>query len=423
MGRTVEVDCCIAGGGPAGMMAGLLFARAGCRTLVLEKHADFLRDFRGDTVHPSTLQIMDELGLLDAFLERPHQRAAHLAGVFDGTRIPILDFTRLDAACKFIAFMPQWHFLDFLAGAAASLPGFALEMRATVTALIEDGGRIAGLRADTASGPLEVRAKLVIGADGRSSDVRRCAGLAVATTGAPIDVLWFRVPRTADEEAEPLLSAGPGHLIITLNRGDYYQCAFVIPKGGADRVKAGGIEAFRRAVADTAAPLARNVGSISGFDEIRLLTVAIDRLERWSRPGLVMIGDGAHAMSPVGGVGINLAVQDAVAAANLLAGPLADGTLTDGDLDRVRRRRLWAVRATQAFQVQIQDRLVAPILAQRGGRVRPPLAVRVVSRVPWLRRRAAALVGLGIRPEHVRSPARHRPTAPGPARDPHAGGA
>jgi 2-polyprenyl-6-methoxyphenol hydroxylase-like FAD-dependent oxidoreductase len=411
MSRSLDVDCCVVGGGPAGVMAGLLFARAGCTTLVLEKHADFLRDFRGDTVHPSTLEVMRELGLLDAYLQRPHQQLLRLAGAFSGERIELTDFSAIDATCKFIAFMPQWHFLDFVAGAAKSLPTFSIGMEANATGLIEDGDRVAGVRAETPDGPLEVRARLVIGADGRHSTVRDCAGFAVEEIGAPMDVLWFRVPRAPTDAEETLFNAGPGHIIITIDRGDYYQCAFVIPKGEAAAVKARGLDAFRAEAVATAPQLAPTIDALADLDDVKLLTVAIDRLSRWSRPGLLMIGDSAHAMSPIGGVGINLAVQDAVAAANLLAGPLADGRLADADLDKVRKRRLWPVRATQFVQVQAQNRIVKPILTDGAAPPRPPPIFRLVARSRWLRRRTAALIGLGVRPEHVRSPARYTPTA------------
>jgi len=412
MTRTLEVDCCIAGGGPAGMMAGLLFARAGCKTLVLEKHSDFLRDFRGDTVHPSTLEIMQELGLLEEFLKRPHQPLSHLAGIFGGERVEIIDFSLIDATCKFLALMPQWHFLDFISGAAKSLPDFSVEMNAQVTSLIEENGRINGVHSETADGPMDVRAKLVIGADGRGSTVRDCAGFKVRDIGAPIDVLWFRVPRDPDEDEELLLNAGAGNFVVTIDRGDYYQCAFVIPKGGADAVKKQPLDAFRKAVISTVPFLRGKMDALTDFDDVKLLTVTIDRLERWSRPGLLMIGDSAHAMSPVGGVGINLAIQDAVAAANFLAGPLADGTLKDDDLEKVRKRRLMPVRVTQFMQGQAQNHILKPALAKGNAMPRPPLPLRLVSKLTWLKRRASTFVGLGLRQEHVRSPERYKPISP-----------
>jgi 2-polyprenyl-6-methoxyphenol hydroxylase-like FAD-dependent oxidoreductase len=411
MQAIIDTDCVIAGGGPAGMMAGLLFARAGVRTVVLEKHADFLRDFRGDTVHPSTLELMRELGLLDAFLKLPHRRLSRLSGVFGEHQYNIADFGSLDTTCKFIAFVPQWHFLDFLADAGRSLPTFTIIMSAEVTGLIEEAGRVTGIRAATPAGPLDVRARLTIGADGRHSRVREAAGFTVTEAGAAIDVLWFSVPRQAKSDDEPLFNAGPGHIVITIDRGDYYQCAFIIAKGAADAVKAKGLDWFRRTVARTAVRLAGNIDAITSWNDVKLLTVAMDRLESWSRPGLLMIGDAAHAMSPVGGVGINLAVQDAVAAANLIAEPLAGGYLTDEVLLKVRARRTWPTRATQFMQVRAQNNVIAPLL-DPGAEPDAPWPIKLISAVPFLQRQLAKLVGLGVRPEHVRSPERHRIVPP-----------
>jgi len=407
----VETDCVVAGGGPAGIMAGLLFARAGIRTVVLEKHADFLRDFRGDTVHPSTLEIMRELGLLNAFLKLPHRRLSRLAGVFGKHRYNIADFGNLDTACKFIVFVPQWHLLDFLAEAGRSLPTLRIVMSAEVTGLIEMSGRVTGIRAITRDGPLEVRARLTIGADGRHSRVRDAAALKVTDVGAPIDVLWFSVPRRAKSEDEPLFNAGPGHIVITIDRGEYYQCAFVIAKGAAERLKEKGIAWFRSTVAQTAERLAGDIDAVTSWDDVKLLTVAIDRLESWSRPGLLMIGDAAHAMSPVGGVGINLAIQDAVAAANLLAAPLAGGYLADGDLMKVMARRSWPTRATQFAQVRAQNNIITPLLDANAG-PDAPWPVKLIAGLPFLQRQLARFVGLGVRPEHIRSPERYRIVPP-----------
>ena len=403
MADQVTARCCIAGGGPAGMMLGHLLARAGIDVLVLEKHADFLRDFRGDTIHPSTLELMHELGALRDFLALPHQEVRQLGATVGGVSIPIADFGHLPTHCRFIAFMPQWDFLNFLAARSARYPAFRLWMRAEVTDVIEEGGRIAGLRVLTERGTQEVRADLVVAADGRHSAVRERAGMRVRDLGAPMDVLWFRLSRKQDDPADTMGYFDPGRIFITINRGDYWQCGHVIAKGRGEALRREGIEAFRARLAAIAPFVGDRVGELSSWDDVSLLTVAVDRLERWYRPGLLCIGDAAHAMSPIGGVGINLAIQDAVAAANLLAGPLRAGRVAVEDLARVEQRRLWPTRVTQWLQVVAQRRVIAAVL---GGRVpgRPALLLRLLARFPILRRIPARLVGIGVRPEHIRSP-------------------
>jgi 2-polyprenyl-6-methoxyphenol hydroxylase-like FAD-dependent oxidoreductase len=422
--QTLHTRCCIAGGGPAGMMLGLLLARAGVPVLVLEKHADFLRDFRGDTVHPSTLEVMHELGLLDAFLARPHDEARVLHATVGGTELTIADFSRLRTRCRFIALMPQWEFLDFLRDEAQRYPDFRLLMQTVANGLIEQDGRVLGVRAASADGPLEIRADLVIGADGRHSTLRAAAGLAVQDLGAPIDVLWLRLPTAAGDPAESGGRIEHGHFLAMIHRNQYWQCAYVIPKGGIEAVRAAGLAAFRTELARAAPLFADRVQTLASWDDIKLLAVAVDRLRRWWKPGLLCIGDAAHAMSPIGGVGINLAIQDAVAAANLLAAPLADAGIGAAALTpllaQVERRRLLPARLTQAVQVRIQNQLLAPVVGGQD-RNRPPQRQRQIQtthtqpmRVPWLLRclnrwpllRAlpAYAVGVGVRPEHVRSP-------------------
>jgi 2-polyprenyl-6-methoxyphenol hydroxylase-like FAD-dependent oxidoreductase len=399
----IKTTCCIAGGGPAGIMLGFLLARAGVDVVVLEKHRDFLRDFRGDTIHPSTLEIMYELDLLEEFLKLPHQEARHLSGVIGDTSIRIADFTHLPTHCKFIALMPQWDFLDFLASHAHGFPSFHLRMQAEVTALVEEGGRIAGVQAKTPEGPLAVAADLVVGADGRHSLVRERAGLEVDDLGAPIDVLWMRLSRRPSDGAEPLGRIGAGKILVMLDRGEYWQCAYVIPKGGFDELKNKGPESFRAAVVELAPEVRDRVHELKSWDEIKLLTVKVDRLRKWYRPGLLCIGDAAHAMSPVGGVGINLAIQDAVAAANRLTGPLRAGTASENDLAEVQRRRTLPTRATQWLQVQVQNRILSRVLASRQ-MPSPPWLLRLVDRCPLLQRIPARLVGIGFGPEHVHTP-------------------
>jgi 2-polyprenyl-6-methoxyphenol hydroxylase-like FAD-dependent oxidoreductase len=407
-GQSARVRCCIAGGGPAGIMLGFLLARAGIQVLVLEKHRDFLRDFRGDTIHPSTLQVMHELGLLDAFLARPHQEVRELRGIIGDTEIRIADFSHLPTSCKFIALMPQWDFLNFLAEVGGRFPGFELRMEAEVTDIVEEGGRIVGLRGHTSregpGGGFEVRADLVVGADGRHSVVRERAGLAVTNLGAPIDVLWMRLSKKPGDPGQTLGRINYGRMLVTLERGDYWQCAFVIRKGGFDAIRERGLASFRGEIVRIAPFLGDRVGELREWDDIKLLTVAVDRLERWWRPGLLCIGDCAHAMSPIGGVGINLAIQDAVAAANILAGPLRAGRLTDADLEAVQRRRTLPTRLTQGMQIAIQRRVLDPVIG-RDEPIAAPWSIRLFNYLPWLARIPARLMGMGFRPEHVRTPA------------------
>lgn len=399
--KIISCRCLVVGGGPAGMMAGYLLARAGVDVVVLEKHADFLRDFRGDTVHPSTLRIMEELGLLNEFLKQPHSKVDKLEGLFGDKRIRIADLRRLKVTCPFVAFMPQWDFLKFLSEKASGLPNFRLLMQVEATDLIKENGRVTGVKAKSPDGPLTVQSELVLGCDGRRSIIRSAAKLRVQDTGAPIDVLWFRVTRDPKDSDSVFARLQQGRMLVTLNRGDYWQCAYVIPKGSIDEIKNRGLDAFRHDVAAIDSALAPFVNDIKSWDDIKLLSVAIDHMPRWSLPGLLCIGDAAHAMSPVGGVGINLAIQDAVATSNLLARKLVSGTVTEKDLDSVRRRRLFAARVIQRLQVQVQNRILHPVVnAQRPLRV--PLFLRIIGACPWLQGLTARVIGLGITPEHVR---------------------
>jgi 2-polyprenyl-6-methoxyphenol hydroxylase-like FAD-dependent oxidoreductase len=395
-----SLDCCIVGGGPAGLMLGLLLARAGRSVTVLEKHADFLRDFRGDTIHPSTMEVMHELALLDRFTQLPHQKVFQLYGQFGNSRIPIADFSHLPVHAPYIALMPQWDFLDFLVDEARRYPGFKLLMQAEATDLIQEAGEVKGVCVRTPEGPRELRAALTIAADGRHSLLRERAGLKVQDLGAPMDVLWFRLSRRPDDPVETMGRFEPGRIIVTLNRGTYWQCAFVIPKGDIKAIKAAGLSAFR-ANLETLLPLpADRPLDICSWEDIKLLTVSVDRLESWCKPGLLCIGDAAHAMSPIGGVGINLAVQDAVAAANILAGPLANGPVGLDKLRHVQKRRQWPTRVTQRLQLLIQNNIIAPTLKARQ-MTEPPFLVRMLARWPLLRRLPARLIGMGVRPEHI----------------------
>jgi 2-polyprenyl-6-methoxyphenol hydroxylase-like FAD-dependent oxidoreductase len=405
MPQTISVQCCIAGGGPAGTVLGLLLARAGVSVLVLEKHADFLRDFRGDTLHPSTLEIMHELGILERFLRLPHQKVPRIKARFGELEFTVADFSHLPTHCRYVAFMPQWDFLNFLVEEGSQYPTFQVRMSAEVTDLIESGGSVVGLRGETAKGPLEVRAALVVGADGRHSIVRKNAGLSVEEFGAPMDVLWFRLSRKADDPVDPMGRFDTGRIFIMLNRGDYWQCGFVIAKGSLAEVRAQGLPLFRERIAKLAPFAADRIHELQEWEPIRLLTVQVDRLRQWYKPGLLCIGDAAHAMSPVGGVGINLAIQDAVATANLLWQPLRDGRVTEVDLAKVQTRRAWPTEVTQRIQLFVQDRVISRVLDRKSS-LTPPFAIRLLARFPYLRRIPARMIGLGVRPEHVRTPVR-----------------
>ena len=399
--KVLRARCCIAGGGPAGMMLGYLLARAGVETVVLEKHGDFLRDFRGDTVHPSTLEVMHELGLLEEFLRRPHQKVFELGGQIGAETVMLADFRRLPVRCGFVAFMPQWDFLDFLAQHGGRLPSFRLRMQAEATELMEEDGRIAGVRGQDPEGPFEVRAELTIAADGRHSVLRERAGLQVDEFGAPMDVLWMKLSKRPGDPSTVLGRINAGRVFVTLDRGGYWQCAYVIPKGGYDHVRRAGLAALRAGIAAVAPLFADRTGELRDWDDVKLLTVLVNRLRRWHRPGLLCIGDAAHAMSPVGGVGINLAVQDAVAAANILAPRFALGGVSEKDVAAVQRRREFPTRMTQRMQLFMQERVIGRVLAGSGPS-RLPWPVRLMQRFPVLRRIPARLIGMGFRPEHVR---------------------
>jgi 2-polyprenyl-6-methoxyphenol hydroxylase-like FAD-dependent oxidoreductase len=383
------------------MMLAYLLARMGVDVVVLEKHADFLRDFRGDTIHPSTMEVMYELGILDDFLKRPHQKVRELAGQIGGESVMLADFSHLPVHCQYVAFMPQWEFLNFIAEKARKYPQFHLKMEAEVTALTEEGGRVTGVRAKTPQGVLEMRADLTVGADGRHSVVRERAGLQVLNLGAPMDVLWMRVSR---QPTDPGLTFGridTGRILALLNREEYWQLAYVIPKGNAERLRQQGLDALREDLARLAPFLRDRVGELRDWNDVKLLTVAVDRLREWSRPGLLCIGDAAHAMSPIGGVGINLAIQDAVAAANILGPKFLQGTVDRNTVHQVQRRRTFPTRATQRLQLTVQNNVIRRVLDSTKP-LSVPWQVRLLNRSPWLRRIPARLIGLGFRPEHVR---------------------
>jgi 2-polyprenyl-6-methoxyphenol hydroxylase-like FAD-dependent oxidoreductase len=383
------------------MILGFLLARAGIDVLVLEKHADFLRDFRGDTIHPSTLELMYELGILEEFLQRPHQEMRTIGLQLEDSFVPIGDFAHVPTHCKFVALMPQWDFLDFIAEHARRYAQFHLRMECEVTGLIEEGGRVAGVHASANGAPVEIHADLIVGADGRRSTVRKAAGLEVHDLGAPIDVLWMRLSKHPDDPGQTLGRVRAGRILVTLDRGDYWQCAYVVRKGEFEAIRAKGIEVFGKDLAAVAPHLADRVGELKEWKDVSLLSVAVDRLVRWHRPGLLCIGDAAHAMSPVGGVGINLAIQDAVAAANILAEPLSRRAVRDMHLDQVQQRRQFPTRVTQAIQVLAHKRLLGPALENRAAGPKLPLVFRMLRRFPSLRGIPARIVGVGVRPEHI----------------------
>ena len=402
MTETIHTRCCIAGGGPAGIMLGYLLAKTGVDVYVLEKHADFLRDFRGDTIHPSTLELMYELGILDEFLKLPRQEVRELSGQVGGDTVTIADFTHVPTHCQFLALMPQWDFLNFIAGKGQHHSGFHLKMRAEVTRVVKENGRVVGVLANTPDGILEIRADLTVGADGRRSVVREHAGLNVINLGAPMDVMWMRLSRRPSDPEQTFGHIEPGRILVMLNRETYWQCAYVIPKGTADTVREKGLAAFREEILRLSPFFGDRVEELRDWKDISLLTVEVDRLSRWSMPGLLCIGDAAHAMSPIGGVGINLAIQDAVATANILGAKLLRGSPTQTELDQVQKRREFPTRATQRLQVFVQNRIIGRVLATNRA-MTLPWFLKLLGRFPSLRRIPARVVGIGFRPEHVKT--------------------
>lgn len=396
--------CCVVGGGPCGLMLGFLLARAGIDVIVLEKHGDFLRDFRGDTIHPSTMEVMYELGLLDEFLKLPHQREDVIIERFGTRKYALADFRYLPTRAKYLALMPQWHFLNFLAEQGQNYPTFHLRMSTDAIELLEEQGRVIGVRANGPDGEIEIRADLTVGCDGRHSTVRACSGLAVKDLGAPMDALWFWLPKHADDPMKTTSSLEGGRSMVLMDRGDYWQCAFMILKGSIDETRRAGLPALRAEIAALFPPFADRVDTLADWEQIKLLNVTVNRLKRWYRPGLLCIGDAAHAMSPLLGVGLGLAVQDAVGAANILWQPLASGTLCEADLARVQKRREFPTRFTQGIQMLLHRSFERALHQADNRALEAPLSMRLVASLPLLRRLPARLVGMGVRPEHVHVP-------------------
>ena len=401
--QTIKTRCCIAGGGPAGIMLGYLLARNSIDVVVLEKWPDFFRDFRGDTIHPSTMENLHELGILEKFLKLPHQKTRQMVGEIGGEEIIMADFSWLNVRCPYIAFIPQWDFLNFLTSEAKQFTSFKILMETDAIDLIEENGKVVGVKAKNKEGGFEIRAELVIGADGRHSTVREKSGLQSVATGVPIDVLWFHL---SARESDPEQSFGfldEGKALVTLDRGDYWQCGFLIPKGDFERIKSEGLEKFRMTIARLAPHLSPSVGEIKDWEQVKFLSVTIDHLEKWYKPGLLMIGDAAHAMSPLGGVGINVAIQDAIAAGNILVPAFKEGVPTEADCARVQKRRTFPVRVIQRLQVFMQDRFLEPYLHTQRRITKLPWLLRIFQRLPFLRYIPARLVGIGFRPEHISS--------------------
>ena len=417
MANNLQTSCCIAGGGPAGMMLGFLLARSGVDVIVIEKHTDFLRDFRGDTIHPSTLELMYELGLLDEFLKRPHQQVTELGGQVSGQAMKLADFSQLPTHCKFLALMPQWDFLNFLVEQGKRYSSFHVLMQTEAVGLIEENGRVAGVNTKTADGEMEIRAALTVGADGRRSLVRDRSGLEVIDLGAPMDIVWFRLSRRATDPPQTLGYVQSGRILVMINRDDYWQCGYVIAKGAFEGIREKGLDNFRRDVARLALFLSARTGEVRDWNDVSLLTVKVDRLRHWSRPGLLCIGDAAHAMSPIGGVGINLAIQDAVAAANILGPKLAANKLGDHDLEAVQKRRELPTRITQKAQVLIQNNVIGKVLASDHP-LSVPWPFKLLQAWPFLRRIPARMIGMGFRPEHIHTPESPLASVPNPSSQP-----